>query len=45
MEPDKCEAVGWFTVDEAEKLDLSGITKHDLEAIKHKYPNGFPAVD
>jgi 8-oxo-dGTP diphosphatase len=41
MEPDKCEAVGWFTLEEAEKLDLSGITKHDLEALKKKYPNGY----
>jgi 8-oxo-dGTP diphosphatase len=41
MEPEKCEAVGWFTIEEAEKLDLSGITKHDLEGIKRKYPEGF----
>lgn len=41
MEPEKCEAVGWFTIEEAEKLDLSDITKHDLHAIKEKYPNGY----
>jgi 8-oxo-dGTP diphosphatase len=44
MEPEKCEAVGWFTIDEAEQLDLSGITKHDLEAIKAKYPEGYKSV-
>lgn len=42
MEPEKCEAVGWFTLEEAEALDHSDITKHDLEALKIKYPNGFP---
>lgn len=41
MEPEKCEAVGWFTLDEAEKLDLSAITKHDLEVMKKKYPLGY----
>jgi 8-oxo-dGTP diphosphatase len=41
LEPDKCDAVGWFTLDEAEKLDLSGITKHDLAAIKKRYPDGY----
>lgn len=41
MEPEKCEAVGWFTFEEAEQLDLSAITKHDLEALKRKYPSGF----
>jgi 8-oxo-dGTP diphosphatase len=44
MEPEKCEAVGWFTVAEAEKLDLSGITQHDLAAIKKKYPNGYRTI-
>lgn len=44
MEPEKCEAIGWFSIEEAEKLDLSGITKHDLEAIKKKYPKGYKPV-
>ena len=41
LEPEKCEAVGWFTIEEAEKLDVSSITQHDLKAIKKKYPHGF----
>lgn len=41
MEPEKCEALGWFTIEEAEKLDLSDITKYDLAAIKKKYPKGY----
>lgn len=41
MEPEKCEALGWFSIEEAEQLDLSHITKHDLAAIKKKYPDGY----
>ncbi len=41
LETDKCEAIGWFTFEEAEQLDLSRPTRHDLEAIKKKYPNGY----
>ncbi len=44
MEPEKCEAVDWFTLEEAKALDLSAITKHDLEAILRKYPNGYKPV-
>jgi mutator protein MutT len=44
MEPDKCEAIGWFTIEEAEKLDLSTITEHDLHAIQSKYPNGYRSL-
>ncbi len=30
MEPEKCEEIGWFTLDEAEKLPLSLVTKDDV---------------
>ena len=40
-EPDKCEAIGWFTPSEAEKLPLSIITKYDIELLKKKYPRGY----
>jgi len=40
MEPTKCEEIGWFSIEDAEKLDLSGISEHDLAAIKKRYPNG-----
>jgi hypothetical protein len=36
LEPDKCEAFGWFSLVEAEKLDLSIITKHDIVLLKKK---------
>jgi hypothetical protein len=41
MEPEKCERIGWFTLDEALQLDLCDISRHDLTAIKKKYPNGY----
>jgi len=36
LEPHKCEAIGWFTIEEAEKLPLSIVTKHDLKILKGK---------
>ena len=42
MESDKCEAIGWFTLDEASKLPLSIVTKYDIELLKNKYPAGLP---
>lgn len=41
MEPEKCEALGWFTIEEAKALDLSEITKRDLEEFTTKYPAGY----
>lgn len=35
MEPEKCADMGWFTLEEASKLDLS-ITKHDIERLREK---------
>ncbi len=32
-EPEKCAAIGWFTLDEAERLPLSIITAHDLRLL------------
>lgn len=33
-EPEKCAAIGWFTLDEAEQLPLSIITAHDLRLLR-----------
>lgn len=44
LEPEKCDAIGWFTREEASKLPLSIITKHDLAQLARKYPNGFPKI-
>lgn len=33
-EPEKCSDMGWFSVEEAEKLPLSIVTKYDVDTIK-----------
>ena len=40
LEPEKCTEIGWFTIEEAEKLDLSIVTKYDISLLKKNYPNG-----
>jgi mutator protein MutT len=42
MEPEKCDAIGWFTCEEAKKLPLSLITKNDIKILEKKYPHGLP---
>src|SRR5581483_11451779 len=34
LEPEKCAENGWFTIEEAEKLDLSIVTKYDIGQLK-----------
>lgn len=36
LEPKKCEKIGWFSIQEAQKLPLSIITKHDIYLLKNK---------
>src|SRR3989344_6034961 len=43
IEPHKCEEIGWYTIDEAEKLPLSIVTKYDISLLKQKYPKGYIA--
>jgi mutator protein MutT len=38
MEPHKCAEIGWFSLEEAEKLPLSVITKGDIEVLKTLSP-------
>lgn len=33
-EPEKCSDMGWFSIDEAEKLPLSIVTKQDIAKLK-----------
>lgn len=35
-EPEKCDSVGWFSVQEAESLDLSVVTKEDILVLKEE---------
>lgn len=41
-EPNKCKRIGWFTPEEAKKLELSIVTQYDLKLLKKKYPSGVP---
>ena len=36
LEPEKCEEIGWFSIEEAEKLELSIITKEDIRILKDR---------
>ena len=42
LEPEKCEEIGWFTLEEAKKLDLSLVTENDIKLLEKKYPHGLP---
>lgn len=44
LEPEKCDATGWFTREEAVKLPLSIVTKYDLIQLAKKHPDGFPKL-
>ncbi|SRR5258708_4306007 len=41
-EPHKCDAIGWYTLEEAGKLPLSIVTKDDIILLKKQYPKGLP---
>ena len=36
MEPEKCSQIGWFTLDEAEKLPLSFLGKSDITSLRSR---------
>ncbi len=36
-EPEKSAEIGWYSIEEAKKLDLSEVTKHDVEFLE-KHP-------
>lgn len=44
MEPEKCESIGWFTIEEIEKMDLATYSRHRLKQMIEKYPNGLPLI-
>jgi 8-oxo-dGTP diphosphatase len=35
MEPDMCDGMGWFTIEEADQLEKSQTLRHDLEVYKN----------
>lgn len=36
LEPEKCDEIGWFSLEEAEKLPLSIVTKLDIAVLKKR---------
>ncbi|MCD8507478.1 NUDIX domain-containing protein [Candidatus Woesebacteria bacterium] len=36
LEPGKCDEIGWFSLEDAEKLPLSIVTKHDIAILKKR---------
>lgn len=36
LEPEKCDEIHWFTLDEAERLPLSLVTKYDIPLLRKK---------
>lgn len=42
LEPEKCAQIGWFTLDEAEKLPLTVPAQTDIKKLKKLYPKGLP---
>lgn len=36
LEPEKCDEIGWFTIEEASKLPLSIVTREDIRVLKEK---------
>lgn len=45
LEPEKCEEIGWFTIEEMKKMPLTIASSNRLKQIlDKKYPNGLPFV-
>lgn len=42
METEKCAEIGWFTLDEADKLPLSLTGQRDIAGLRTRYPDGLP---
>lgn len=49
MEPEKCDRIGWFTLEEAVKLPLSNVTQQDIALLQelgvHKVNKIIKGVD
>jgi 8-oxo-dGTP diphosphatase len=42
MEEGKCDAIGWFDLDQASSMPLSLIGEEDVKDLRQKYPQGLP---
>lgn len=38
QEPEKCSELGWFTLEEAEAMPLSVVTKSDIAVLRQRHP-------
>ncbi len=36
LEPEKCDEIGWFSIEQAEQLELSIVTLEDIKILKEK---------
>jgi 8-oxo-dGTP diphosphatase len=36
LEPEKCDEIGWFTIEEADALPLSIVTREDIRVLKER---------
>lgn len=41
-EPDKSSEIGWYSIEEMEKMDLALPSQKRLKQLKQKYPKGLP---
>lgn len=41
-EPNKCSAIGWFSLDAIENMSLTIVTKHNVQSLRKLYLNGLP---
>lgn len=41
MEPEKCTAMGFYTIEEAEKMELTHYCVSDIRLLREKYPQGL----
>lgn len=37
LEPEKCAEIGWFSIEEAEKLPLSIVTRYDISLLRKRF--------
>lgn len=42
LEPEKCEKIGWFTIDELANMNVSSITNERIIQLRKKYLHGLP---
>lgn len=44
LEPHKCSEIGWFSLEEAQGLELTLTAQHDISALKKRFPGGLHSI-